>query len=331
MNQSALFSRNAQILKLLSILTIAFGHFYLSSGLHYKVMDYWWCLSAIGLIVFACTSGYFTALRYGPGFDIGRFWRRKLVRLGYAYTTLNVFLAALFLAEGRHDVFSFHSFLSWIGMKGFLTWFGIHNQSPFGAGLWFLTLLLLFYLAYPLLERVNRNPVPSWLFTASATALCLWLVDAVPMTHTLWITLAGFLLGVFLAKREIALSRGVCLGGLALLGGGMLALNLVLHVTAANSALLLVLGVLAVEACRHVRLPEAVASLLLPVSSYILEIYILHAYLFVHPLPPRNFPLLALDFLSSLTLILSLAMLLSKLAQAVQRAVESRRTVPESA
>ncbi len=42
-------------------------------------------------------------------------------------------------------------------MTGFLNWLDIENNSPFGAGMWFLTLLLIFYAFFPFLRLLFLN------------------------------------------------------------------------------------------------------------------------------------------------------------------------------
>jgi len=205
------FSNNAYSLKFLSILVVFTGHFLGSNNWDIAYADKAWVIVTYALIFFSFTSGYFTSMRYGVDFDIKKFWKNKLYRIGVEYTLLNIFLVCLFFVQGKQNIFSVHSLISWIGLKGFLTWFGIPNQSPFGAGLWFLTLLILFYITYPLIAHACRIKYRAWFFVSIFTAMMIYFDATVSYNHMLWITACGFVLGVFFYSQKIFLSFRLCL------------------------------------------------------------------------------------------------------------------------
>lgn len=122
-------SENFSATKVMSILAVACGHYFPATPL--------WVMSEVALVIFAFSSGYFTALRYAERPEFGRFWRAKLLRLGAPLLVINVFLTILFLAIQRPGVFNLYTPLSLIGLSGVYDWLGIHNQSAFGNGLWF--------------------------------------------------------------------------------------------------------------------------------------------------------------------------------------------------
>lgn len=139
------------------------------------------------------------------------FWKNKFYRIGIEYTFLNIFLVCLFLIQGKENIFSISSLISWLGLKGFLNWFNISSQSPFGAGLWFLTLLLLFYILYPIIAYFCRSSYGGVIFAFTFISLMLYFDATINVNHMLWITASGFVLGVFFNSRNIFLSFRMCL------------------------------------------------------------------------------------------------------------------------
>ncbi len=141
-------SYNFMLGKVVAIYAVAAAHFLPLPG------D--WIAASVGLFVFGFSSGFFTSAKYQDDFQLGRFWWKKLTRLGPDLLVINLFLLVLFLAQGKSGIWTWQTLTSLLGVKGFLTWFGLKNPSPFGAGIWFLTLLLIFYAVYPLLRFVAQ-------------------------------------------------------------------------------------------------------------------------------------------------------------------------------
>ena len=144
-------SENFTLAKFLAIILVSTGHYFEGSLL--------WVPVTVGLFVFAFASGYFTAIKHTPSLPLKAFWSAKLKRLGPSLIVINLFLLALFLLQGREGIWHPHTLLGITGLSGFLNWLDIKSQSPFGAGLWFLTVLLLFYLIYPLLAKGLTPPL----------------------------------------------------------------------------------------------------------------------------------------------------------------------------
>ena len=138
-------SENFTLAKFLAIILVSTGHYFEGSLL--------WVPVTVGLFIFAFASGYFTAIKHTQRLPLKRFWIAKFKRLGPPIIVINLFLLALFLLQGREGIWHPHTLLGITGLSGFLNWLDIKSQSPFGAGLWFLTVLLLFYLVYPLLAK----------------------------------------------------------------------------------------------------------------------------------------------------------------------------------
>lgn len=286
-------SENFSIAKLLAILMVATGH-YFGSIL--------WVPVTIGLFVFAFSSGYFSAKRYCGKIDWRSFWANKIKRLAPPLLVVNLFLLLLFLIEGKSGLLTFHTALAWLGLSGFLDWLGIHNQSPFGNGLWFFTVLLIFYAIFPLLHAVTSNGRRALAFIIVSAAICMLGRFYASPPYMLWLTIFGFCFGMFAARIAwkpryvfswlILLVCGVFLLGANLLGFKQLNLLLLAALSISTVAVLL---------STPFRLTQ-VGSLqvLLPC---VLEIYLLHTYLFVEvPGLPRIF-----GYVISMTMVLVLA------------------------
>ena len=147
-------SRNFETAKVMAILIVVCDHFLPVSSM--------WVMASIALCLFGFASGYFTALIYGASPQPLAFVRNKLQRLGPDLLAINLLLLALFLLQGRQGIISWQSLLGVLGLSGWLNWLYLPNPSPFGAGLWYFSLLLLFYVCYPLLTKLLRpGPVGS--------------------------------------------------------------------------------------------------------------------------------------------------------------------------
>lgn len=306
-------SANARIFKPVAILCIVFGHFHTMGGRPVAVLAYWWNISAIALIYFTICSAYFTRIKYRDRLDVGEFWANKARRLGAKLVLVNGFLLAVFMARGEDNIWSVHSLVNVLGMTGFLNWFGIQNVSPFGAGLWFLTLLFMFYAVFPWLRGLyDAFPGPGP--TLAGVAACLVLDRTVPVGHTLWLTMAGYFVGMFLADSRIRMDKTVALASMAGLLGAFVAFN-VFQIKVCNGLFLVLLAVLffilTMTIAFH-RTPLRVLGLL---DGAVLEIFMLHTYLFWYPTR-----MLAPDFMISLAIVCAVAVVLAQLSKRLARA-----------
>ena len=270
--------------KVAAILTVAAGHWF--GGLL-------WIPATLALIVFAYSSAWFTARRYPEPHTRAGFWRAKLRRLVPPFWLALALAGGLALLHGR-TLLHWHSLMHALGMTGLLIWFGVPNRSGLGAGLWFLTVLLLFYAAYPALARAARRPRGALLLSVLAAAAAIGLDRWVNMGHALWLTAAAFVLGVTSARFPPRLhATGVLLAALA----ALLALNLVWAWRDANGALVLTAGLAcAVRLANGPPLPGMRG--LARYEALVLPVFVLHTYLFVHP---TGTPF---DFLLSLALVM---------------------------
>lgn len=292
-------SLNFSVAKVIAILLVVSGHWF--GGIL-------WVPVTIGLFVFAFSSAYFTSRIYGAKIDGRRFWRQKMRRLGVGYWVILLFLSLVVLLKGG-TIFHWHSLVHAVGMSGLLNWFGIKNQSGLGAGLWFFTLLLAFYVVYPYLARINASRRNATLLALAGIALACYLEEHVKVGHELWLTSLGFLLGVALGFHQIALSSRYALLGAASACFLLLATNLLTSFKGANTEMICLASILVSVWLIKANLPAIRPLMLLAgLEKYLLEIFLIHTYLFIHPTGTSS-----VDFLLSMILIMVSAVLLHKM------------------
>jgi hypothetical protein len=304
-------SHNFSLAKVIAIFTVAAGHWFAGSLL--------WIPVTFGLFVFAFSSGYFTSRIYGVRIDRGRFWRKKLERLGLRYWVILSFLAIVVALRGR-TVLHWHTLVHYAGLSGVLNWLHVPNRSGLGGGLWFFTLLLIFYLAYPYLAKIGRSRRAAAAVSLVTAVGATYLQAHVEVGHELWLTSLGFILGVMYGSNEPRFGSWPA-ALVALLGCGLLAvLNAVVHYKGANTALMTLTSIAIAVWLAKTRLPawpllKRIASL----ETYLLEIFLIHTYLFIHP-TGRN----VLDFIISMVLVMAAAVAINRLAGFVTRLVFDR-------
>ncbi|MFA5904046.1 MAG: acyltransferase family protein, partial [Desulfobacula sp.] len=192
-------SKNFSVLKGFAALIVMFGH--------YTHISNFWVVVTIGMLIFSISSGYFTYNQYHGSFSWLKYWNRKFRRLVPRLTIIYIFLFVLFIMQEKANIWTIHTAVNLLGMNGILNWFRIQNLSPFGAGMWFLTLLILFYIFYPLLEKFYRNKKVSMFFTF-LTILFLYVMSLrVLYSHALWLTASGFFIGLFLARIRFSFTK----------------------------------------------------------------------------------------------------------------------------
>jgi hypothetical protein len=289
--------------KVLAILLVATGHFFSDSLL--------WIPITGGLFTFAWSSALFTTLKHGKQINVAAFWHSKLKRLGLHLLLIQAFLLVLVFIQGRDGIFTWQTLVHLAGQSGWLNWFGIRNASPLGAGLWFLTLLLIFYLAFPLLARLQRNVRASSIMTFITVAAACWLSHIVDIGHSLWITAAAFVLGIHCAFHPLRGSAKFWLTLSVVSALTMGLLNLGPCIRVANPALIMLCALAAVQWLEKTNFPLP-AGPLARLTPCVLEIYLSHTYLFMGADWPR--PLAYLASMGAIVLVaLTLNLLITKL------------------
>lgn len=307
-------SDNFMLAKFLAIILVSTGHYFDGSPL--------WVPVTVGLFIFAFASGYFTSLKHSADIPLSRFWLAKTKRLGPPLIVINLFLGILFLFQGREGIWHPHTLLGMTGLTGLLNWFGIPNQSPFGAGLWFMTVLLLFYLIYPVLAKFLISRGAGIAFLLSSAAVCAWGHLHVSPPYMLWPTVFGFCLGAISGRLDWQPQKTptIALGTIAVLA--MLAAN-VMGIKQFNVLFIVIISIACVAFLLSVPIsfPANSVSIL---SGSILEIYLIHGYLFLHPAGWPGW----LGYLASMLVILIAAVLLSLLAQRLSLQIPPHKTAP---
>jgi hypothetical protein len=298
-------SRNFETAKVAAILAVTCGHFLPYASL--------WVVASIALCLFGFTSGYFTALIYGASPEPLTFVRNKLQRLGPDLLAINLLLLALFLLQGRPDIFSWQSLLGVLGLSGWLNWLYLPNPSPFGAGLWYFSLLLLFYVCYPLLTKLLRGGKAGAVVTFLLLLLALLLSDRIRFGHMLWFTAFSFCFGVTYANQQWRAGIKSTILLTAALSLGFVLANIFFGVPVRGLLLVGVASLLCIQVLMVLPLPDWLHAPLKPFGACVLEIYFLHTYLFVHPIG-----VLALDLFASLALILIASLLTRRFAEWIQ-------------
>lgn len=265
-------SLNFYYAKFVAILVVATGHYFEGSLL--------WIPSTVCLFVFGFSSGYFTAAKNGAGYDLYGFWLAKIRRLGPTLLIVSIFLGLLFLFQGRSGIWGWHSVIAIAGLSGFFDWLSIKNSSPFGNGLWFLTVLWLFYVIYPVLAIFFRSRKGAWSAVSLAFLICTLGHFYASPPYALWPTVFAFVFGIFVRRVEWNPRPHVSLMLAIIATLAMLMLN-VYGVKQLNYYLLVLVSILVVgfllsfnSNFLNDRKPVALAAC-------VFEVYLIHTYLFV--------------------------------------------------
>lgn len=300
-------SLNFTTLKSISILVIVTGHFY-------RDIQVLWVPAALGLFIFAYSSAFFTALKYSDSYALKGYFAKKIYRLGVNLLVINAFLAALFLVQGKDNIWNVKTLLSFFGLTGILDWLRISIDGPFGAGMWFLTLIIIFYALYPFLNVVLQGKRQIYLFSLIAIILLSWLNENVVYGHALWLTIGGFILGFISAKIRLRVKKSLSVIVMSATTGSILILNYLMSIKAFNFYLLLLLFGFFVLSVEHLYFPKTVHSLMDFLSGFTLEIYLIHTAIFIGLTAVRP-----VDFILSVLLIVAVSILLVRISNSVKK------------
>lgn len=297
-------SFNFEAAKAVSILVVITGHYF---G-YYGKTAYGWVLVTIALFIFGFSSGYFTSEGYPPGSSLGQYWKNKYTRLLPRICIINFFLLILFLFRKEDGVFSWQTIVHFFGGTGFLNWFSIPDGSPFGNGLWFLTLLLLFYAVYPIVrnwQKLYCNHFTLVLFYC----LIIFLHKTYPMGHMLWLTVFAFFFGIYCNRNDVS-SWQIFFVIVFILTILSLAILNMYRIKSYNFFGLSVMGVSISVFLLNIDLHCIVfaRNFFKVINSIMLEMYLVHTYLFSH-----YFANGFVDFCLSMLLTVIVSLLLNKL------------------
>lgn len=299
-------SFNFAVAKVLAILLVVTGHYLVE----YSIL---WVPVTVGLFIFAYSSAYFTSKKYGSNIPLFGFWWNKATRLAIPFWVSQAFLLALFIATAREGIWTWQTLAHWLGQTGWFSWLGLSNPSPFGFGLWFFTLLLLFYLAYPAIAWLQKYQPVAMTLSICVLVLMLYLQQRVEVGHMLWVTIFAFWFGVYSARHPLPGSRYMWLG-MAVVFFVLLAGVSKLGAKGLNVSVLVGFAMALVTWLERTRLPQSWLAWLLTLSPCTLEIYVVHKHLFMD----FGWPL-AFRFLVSIIAVLTCGFLLAAIARYLER------------
>ena len=283
-------SLNFSLAKVVAIFTVVAGHWFAGTIL--------WIPVTFGLFIFSFSSAYFTAKLYGANFDQQDFWRKKLSRLGLRFWVIMSFLTVFLFFQGK-TVIDWHTIIHYIGLSGVLNWFSIQNDSALGAGLWFFTLLLIFYIIYPYIAKLCESKFFALLFAIAAIIATLYLESEIKVGHELWLTALGFVLGVGYGLHQPKFKPWIAFSLAALSCICLLGLNIFSTYKQFNNFLIAFASISISLWLSRVQIPQwCIAKRFAKLEKYLLEIFLIHTYLFFRV--SGNF---VLDFFVSFLLI----------------------------
>lgn len=268
--------KNISIIKGYAALIVVLGH--------WVYIPNFWIIQTTALLIFTITSGFLTRLHYQADFSTHQYWKNKILRLCPHLATIYLFLFVVFLVREEKGIFSWITIVHLTGMSGFLNWFHIPPQSPYGEGMWFLTLLLLFYIVYPFINKMYKYSLFSLLFTTIGIC-CLFILHLYfPYSYSIWVTTAGYLAGLFIIQNKIKISVFYALTLTSIISVSMLIFHFVFHCDTINFWFILGLSTSLFLLClTDIKTPLFFSKVGLWLSTFMLEIYLLHPYLQFSP------------------------------------------------
>lgn len=101
--------------------------------------------------------GFISAvLLSGQANSDGEFLFRRFTRIYTSLVLTLLFILFIHFLEGK-DIFHQHTLFHLLGLSGFITLFAGENHSTIGAGLWFITAILIMYVLFPLIKLLFQH------------------------------------------------------------------------------------------------------------------------------------------------------------------------------
>jgi peptidoglycan/LPS O-acetylase OafA/YrhL len=135
------------------------------------------------------------ALLSARDYDFGAFLIKRFTRI---YISLILCLIVILSAHALlgKKVIAQHTLLHVMGLSAFFELLLVQSKVTIGAGLWFITAIILMYLVLPLLQKLFRHPrglVHLFFFVALCTALNFLMYG----TQSIWNVVISFGVGVY--------------------------------------------------------------------------------------------------------------------------------------
>lgn len=304
-------SDNFHLAKVAAILMVVTGHYF--GGLL-------WIPTQAALFIFGFSSGFYSAYGHGTLVDVSRFWKPKVTRLLIPLCVFQVFVFGVCLAFRREGLFEWDTLPAFFGLTGVLRWIGVERLSPLGNGLWFLTLLWTYYLIFPLILRIFRNKLLGGLLVVFA------LPGFVALEHFAWqgvffySTAWFFLFGTYIGLHRMWFHRNAIISTVSLAIVATVLLKYFVFENIPGVAVIMFGTMILVHLIFRTHITLAISRIVRLLSSWMLAIYVIHGYLFVHN---EDWGKLA-SFTLSLLLILGASAVLTGISNLLVRRVASK-------
>ena len=113
------------------------------------------------------------ALLSARDYDFGSFLIKRFTRIYISLIFCLIVILSAHALLGK-KVITQHTLLHLMGLSAFFELFLVQNKTTIGAGLWFITAMILMYFVFPLLQKLFRHPrglVHLFFFVALCTVL----------------------------------------------------------------------------------------------------------------------------------------------------------------
>jgi len=294
-------SQNFQTLKVLSIFAVVTGHYF-------ENIEVLWIPVTVGLFIFAYSSAYFTTIKYDEKFDRRQYWLNKVSRVFKELVITNIFLLIFLVSQGEKDIFCWQTTVNFFGLTGFLNWLRIENPSPLGKGMWFMTLLWVFYSVYPSVVTWFRVKFTACILAFVSLVCAYCLNQHIVIGHALFFTANAFVFGICTAKIKTGFSYRTSLLILISSFLAMVLLNFAISFKTINFILIFLFSASLVNCLKYIDIHPFIHKVGDYFSDCILQIYLIHGYFFLH-LSDQ----MLTDFAISLTMICLISKMLKKI------------------
>lgn len=144
------------------------------------------------------------ALLSAREYDFGSFLIKRFTRIYISLIFCSIVILSAHALLGKKviemshsgHVMVQHTLLHFMGMSAFFELLEVQSEVTIGAGLWFITTIILMYLIFPLLQKLFRHPrglVRLYFFVALCTALHFVMYGR----QSIWNVVISFAVGVY--------------------------------------------------------------------------------------------------------------------------------------
>ncbi len=285
-------SINGTLIKCTSLFLIIIGHFW---------VDFPWLLSWIAIFNFSFLSGTLTCIKYQDKLDLLIFWKRKIQRFGINLMVINTFLLIIFLCQDKQGIFTWQTIIAFFGLNGVINWFFLPNPSPYRVEIWFFTLLIIFYLVFPLLLMIYKKRNCSILFVIFTILITAYLNEKIKYNYALWLAICSFSTSGAFINLFFKINAKTSLLYFFIVISMMIALNL-LNIKYFNYIGIFISSICFLSFFIKLEFPIVLYQISKKFENCLLEIYLIHRYLFIKI---TNYKIA--DFCLSIILILIVA------------------------